>query len=160
MMSDDERADLIAMYVAGPDVVDVALAGITAAGWDAREAPGEWSPRQVVHHLGDSETTSAIRLRRLLVEVDPLIQGYDQDAFAATLHYDRDPALSLALFRAVRASNAELLTRMTDPDWSRTATHSADGPYSAADWLRIYGVHAHEHADQISRARAAANGAD
>ena len=151
-----ERADLIAMYVAGPDVIDQALAGITPSEWDATEAPGEWSPRQVVHHLADSETTSAIRLRRVLVEDDPLIQGYDQDAFASVLHYDRDPAVSLALFRAVRASTAELLDRMSATDWQRHGTHSDTGAYPLDDWLRIYGVHAHEHADQIGRARAAA----
>lgn len=151
-----ERADLIAVYVAGPDVIDRALSGITAAEWDATEAPGEWSPHQVVHHLADSETTSAIRLRRVLVENDPLIQGYDQDAFARVLHYDRDPARSLALFRAVRASTAELIDRLTEVDWQRQGTHSDTGPYTLDDWLRIYSVHAHGHADQIGRARATA----
>ncbi len=157
-MTPDERAELIAMYVAGPDVIRQTLAGITAEEWDATEAPGEWSPRQVVHHLADSETTSAIRVRRILVEDDPLIQNYDQDAFARLLHYDRDPAVSLALFAAVRASTAEILHRMSDADWLRPGTHSEAGPYSAEDWLRSYGVHAQDHADQIGRARAAARG--
>ncbi len=154
-MTTDERTDLIAMYVAGPDVIEQALAGITAEEWDVTEAPAEWSPRQVVHHLADSETTSAIRIRRILVEDNPLIQSYDQDEFARLLHYDRDPAVSLALFAAVRASTAELLQRMSDADWRRPGTHSEAGAYSAEDWLRSYGVHAHEHADQIDRARAA-----
>lgn len=157
-MSPKTRAELIAMYGAGPDVIDQALAGITPAEWDSPEAPGEWSPRQVVHHLADSETTSGIRLRRVLVEDDPLIQAYDQDAFARMLHYDRDPAPSLALFRAVRSSNAELLAGMTDADWQRRGTHSDSGLYTLGDWLRIYGVHAHEHAAQIGRGRAAATG--
>ncbi len=156
-MTPDERADLLTMYIAGPDIIDLALARITADEWDATEAPGEWSPRQVAHHLADSETTSAIRLRRLLVEDDPLIQNYDQDAFARVLHYDRDPAFSLALFRAVRSSTAELLQRMSDADWQRSGTHSESGPYSVEDWLRIYGIHAQDHADQIGRARTAAN---
>ena len=157
-LSPAERAELIAMYVDGPDVIDRALSGITSSEWDATEAPGEWSPRQVLHHLADSETTSAIRLRRLLVEDDPLIQGYDQDAFARLLHYDRDPAVSLALFRAVRASTVEVIERMTDTDWSRQGRHSDTGTYTLEEWLRIYGVHAHEHADQIDRSRAATSG--
>ena len=157
-MLPNERAGLIARYVAGPDVIDEALAAITPAELDTPEAPGEWSPRQVVHHLADSETTSAIRLRRLLVEDDPLIQGYDQDAFARVLHYDRDIGPSLALFRAVRSSTAELLRLMSDADWQRSGTHSESGPYTSADWLRIYGVHADEHAAQIGRGRAAARG--
>ena len=157
-MTPDERAELIAMYVAGPEVIRQALAGITTDEWDAKEAPGEWSPRQVIHHLADSETTSAIRIRRILVEDDPLIQNYDQDEFARLLHYDRDPAISLALFAAVRASTAEILYRMSDADWLRRGTHSEAGAYSAEDWLRSYGVHAGDHADQIGRARTAARG--
>jgi hypothetical protein len=155
-MDADERAILVDRYKKGHRVVTETLAGISDAELDAREAPGEWSPRQVVHHLADSEMTSAIRLRRLLAEENPVIQGYDQEEFARVLHYDRPIDASLALFGAVRASTAELLDRMTEDDWARQGTHSESGPYGVADWLRIYAVHAHDHADQIRRARAAA----
>ena len=62
-----------------------ALDGITPEELDARERPGEWSPRQVAHHLGDSEMTSAIRIRRMIAEDNPLLQGYDQELFAEVL---------------------------------------------------------------------------
>jgi len=153
-MDTAERQDLIARYADGPRVIDEALAGITEAELDAREAPGEWSPREVVHHLADSEMTSAIRLRLLLAADDPTILGYDQEAFARRLHYDRPIAASLAAFRAARATTGELLERMTDEDWARAGTHTESGRYGAEDWLRIYAAHAHEHADQIRRARA------
>jgi hypothetical protein len=64
--------------------------------------PGRWSAREIVHHLADSEMTAAIRLRRLLAEERPAIQGYDQEEFARRLHYDRPHEASLELFRAVR----------------------------------------------------------
>jgi hypothetical protein len=95
-----------------------------------------------------------MRLRRMLVEDRPLIQGYDQDEFARVLFYDRPVEASLAAFKAARDTTAEILTRMTDAQWQREATHSESGRYSAHDWLRIYAVHAHEHADQIRRALA------
>ncbi|MDQ3548373.1 MAG: DinB family protein [Chloroflexota bacterium] len=152
-MNPTERAQLIEQYMDGYRVVAEALAGADDAAMDAREAPGEWSPREVVHHLADSEMTSAIRIRRLLVEHNPLVQGYDQDAFAARLWYDRPIEQSLDAFRLARSSTAELLTRMSDADWQRGGTHSDSGTYTAEEWLRIYAVHAHEHADQIRRAR-------
>jgi hypothetical protein len=37
-------------------------------------------------------------------------------------------------------------------------TYSESGAYTVEDWLRIYGVHAHDHADQIRRARATVQG--
>ncbi|MDP9364230.1 MAG: DinB family protein [Chloroflexota bacterium] len=151
-----ERERLVARYKEGYRVVTDALVGITDVQLDARKAPGEWSPRQVIHHLADSETTSAVRLRRLLAEEHPVIQGYDQDEFARVLRYDRPIDAALALFGAVRASTAELLDRMTDADWARQGTHSESGPYGVEDWLRIYAGHAHDHANQIRRAREAA----
>ena len=97
-----ERDRLIDRYAAGYAAIEAALAGITDLEWEAREAPGEWSPREVVHHLADSEMTSAIRVRRLLAEDDPEIVGYDQEAFARRLRYDRPVEGSLAAFRGAR----------------------------------------------------------
>ena len=109
-----------------------------------------------MHHLADSETTSAIRLRKLLVEDQPLIEGYDQDAYAARLKYnDREIGPALDSFRSARATTAQLLDSMTDKDWQRVGTHSESGSYSTEDWLEIYAAHAHNHASQIGRLREA-----
>ena len=43
-------------------------------------------------------------------------------------------------------------------DWTRNGTHGQFGPMSPEKWLEWYGPHAHDHADQIRRARAAAHG--
>ncbi len=152
-MTPFERAQFVEQYMDGYRVIVEALGGADDATLDSREAPGEWSPREVVHHLADSEMTSAIRIRRVLVEDNPLIQGYDEAAFATRLWYDRPIENSLEAFRLARATTAEILTQMSDADWQRGGTHSDTGPYTAEDWLRIYAVHAHEHADQIRRAR-------
>lgn len=157
-MDRQTRDRLVKQYGDGFRVISEALDEITEAELDAREAPGEWSPRQVVHHLADSEMTSAIRIRRMLVEDAPLVQGYDQDEFAARLHYDRPIHASLAAFKAARETTSELLERMTDADWQRNGTHTESGHYTASEWLEIYAVHAHEHADQIRRARATVSG--
>jgi hypothetical protein len=145
------RAELLARYAAGPAVVRAALAE-AGADLDATPAGGGWSPRQVVHHLADSETTSGIRLRRLLAEESPVIEGYDEELFARTLRYDRPVARSLALFEAVRASALELLELLDESAWARAGTHSESGPYSVSRWLEIYAEHAHEHAAQIRQA--------
>lgn len=153
-----ERERLIARYEDGYRAVTDALEGMTAAEWEAREAPGEWNPREIVHHLADSEMTSAIRLRLLIAEDRPTILGYDQDAFVANLFPDRPTEPSLAAFAAARDATAPILRRLDEEQWQRAGTHSESGPYSVADWLRIYAVHAHDHADQIRRARATVSG--
>jgi hypothetical protein len=110
------RRALIDAYRRGPEEVRAAVAGATGVELDARPAPGEWTAREVVHHLADSETMSTIRL----------------------------------------AGNVELLERLDESDWSRQGTHTESGPYSVETWLSIYAAHAHDHADQIRRARATA----
>jgi hypothetical protein len=155
MLDAKARAPLIARYRDGYAEVMRALAGIGADEWDRRPAPGKWSPREVVHHLADSEMTSAIRLRRLLAEDGPAIMGYDQDEYARRLHYDRPVETSLAAFRAARESTAALLDAMSDDDFGREGTHSESGRYTVVRWLEIYARHAHEHAQQIRRCREA-----
>jgi hypothetical protein len=148
------RRALIAQYRSGyQDVVD-ALAGADDASLDTRPGPGTWSAREIVHHLADSEMTSAIRLRRLLAEDNPTIVGYDQEAFARRLHYDRPIAASLEAFRWARESSAEILDRLSEAEWARAGTHSESGPYGVTRWLEIYAEHARGHAAQIRRARA------
>jgi hypothetical protein len=147
-----ERARLIATYKEGPEVVARAVASLSDAELDRRPSPDDWTAREVVHHLADAETRSAVRLRQLLAEDAPTIQGYDEELYARTLHYDRPVATSLELLRAVRASTAELLDRLTDADFARTGTHTESGPYSVDTWLGLYAAHAHDHADQLRRA--------
>lgn len=151
----DRRRELIEKYRRGYDEVAAALEGAADADLDRRPAPGKWSAREIVHHLADSEMTSAIRLRRLIAEEHAVIQGYDQEQFARVLFYDRPIAASMAAFGAARATTAEILDRLTPEQWTRTGTHSESGAYSVDRWLEIYAEHAHEHAMQIRRARGA-----
>ena len=69
--------------------------------------------------------TSAIRLRRLIAEDDPLIVGYDGDEFAVRLHYaDRPIEPALAAIAAARSTTAQILDGLTEAEWARTGTHS------------------------------------
>jgi len=151
-MDKHERDGLIARYRAGYQEVAEALQGITEDELD-RSADGEWTPRQIVHHLADSEMMSAIRIRRLLTETEPVIHGYDEGAFAEKLTEDRPIEPSLQAMRWARETSAQLLDRMSDRDWRIVGTHTESGRYTTEDWLKIYASHAHDHAAQIRRAR-------
>ena len=153
-MTTQERQTLIDQYRAGVDEVVQALEGFPPAQLTARPFPGKWTAREIVHHLADSESTSAIRLRKLLTEEHPVIQGYDQDAYAVRLRYnERDHAPALEAFRSARTTTAQLLESMSDADWRRAGWHSESGLYPAETWLAIYAAHAHNHAAQVRRLR-------
>ena len=148
-----ERDQLIAQYEDGYRAVAESLLKITPDELDVSPAPGKWTPRQIVHHLADSEMTGAVRFRVLLATEQPAINAYDQDAFAARLHYERPHEASLEIFRAARASTSELMGCLTDADWLREGTHSEMGRFGLETWLRLYAPHAHRHAEQIRLAR-------
>src|SRR6202140_1440078 len=117
------REELTARYKDGFRLVVAAREGAIDAELDAAPAPGKWSAREIVHHLADSEMTSAIRLRLLLAEEHAAIRPYDQELFARRLYYDRPIAASLQTFQAARTSTAELLDRLTESEWAREGTH-------------------------------------
>jgi hypothetical protein len=155
-MDTQTRAALIAKYKDGYREVTAALDGASDKDLDARPAPGKWTAREIVHHLADSEMTSAIRLRLLVAEENAAIRPYDENLFAARLHYERPIAHSLLAFQAARLSTGDLLDSMTDAEFEKRGTHPEHGSYGVERWLEIYAEHAHKHADQIRRARASA----
>ena len=152
-MDRQRRAQLIEQYKDGYRAVSAAIAGATDAELDAKPGPGKWSAREIVHHLADSEMTSAVRLRLLVAEERALIRPYDQEEFARNLYYDRPIVNSLLAFEAARTSTADLLDRLSDADWAKEGTHPEHGRYGVERWLEIYADHAHNHAGQITRAR-------
>ena len=147
-----ERERLVALYRDGYRAIVEALHGATEDELSERPAPAKWSAREVVHHLADREITAAVRLRMLLALERPTIQGYDQDAFAMRLHYDRPHEASLEAFRYARESTAQILDRLSEEEWLRSGTHTDIGAYGVEKWLEIYGSHAHSHARQIIEA--------
>ena len=152
-MDKPTRAALIRRYTEGYAAVEAALAGITAAELDNPDAEG-WTARMVAHHLADSEMTSAMRLRKLIAETNPVIWGYDEELYSRTLFYDRRPIEpSLLAFRAARESTTAILENLPDDAWSRAGWHTESGLYTVERWLEIYAAHGHDHADQIHRAR-------
>jgi hypothetical protein len=143
-MDSDVRSTLIEMYAAGHDEVVRALEGFPAGQLTARPIPGKWSAAEIVHHLADSEMQSAVRLRKLLAEPAPVIQGYDQEEWAVKLHYNERPiGPSLAALKAARETTLQLFA------------HTDSGSYHCERWLEIYAEHAHGHARQIAALKAA-----
>ena len=151
-----QRAKLIQQYRDGYDQVARALDGFPAGKLTARPFTGKWTAAEIVHHLADSEMTSAIRIRKLLAEPFPVIQAYDQERFAELMHYQERPIEpSLQVFRYARASTAQLFEHMSEADWRKLGWHSEAGSYHTERWLEIYAAHAHGHAEQIERLKAA-----
>ena len=152
-MTREEREALVDQYKDGYRVVAEALLKATPEELEAKPSAAAWSAREIVHHLADSEMIAAVRFRRLLAEERPTFEPCDQDVFARRLHYDRPHELSLELFKAARESTGELMNCLSEEEWLREGTHTKYGRFGLDTWLKIYGPHAHRHAEQIRVAR-------
>jgi len=135
--------------------LEARLAGLSAEELGRPEAPGKWSIAGVVQHLADSEVAWAWRLRLVVSQESPTLTGYDQDAWAARMGYDRaraEPALEL--LRVLRASNLRLLEALPEAELERVAVHAERGEETIEHMIRLNAGHDLAHLRQIDRIRA------
>lgn len=132
------------------------LKGLTSRQLGQREAPDKWAIRHVIQHLVDSETVWAWRMRLVLSQDRPTITGYDQDAWAERLGYDRtDVGQALDEFAVLRRANLRLLKRAAPADLDRVGVHSERGEESVRHMMKLYAGHDTVHLNQIKRIRGA-----
>ena len=145
--------DFAAEYEASTQLFLQLVNSLKESDLDRSDAEG-WTPRQVIHHVADSEAQSYARLRRLIAEPGTQIQGYDEGKWAenSTLAYsDSDTAASVEVFAAVRKSSHLLLLRLSEAQLDNKGVHSESGEYSVRTWLQTYTNHPKDHADQIRK---------
>lgn len=113
--------------------------------------PGEWTVRQIVHHLADSHMSAVFRLKLPLTEDDAHFMTYDQDAFAELPDYALPIAPALMLLNGIHTRLVALLEGLTPEQWERTGTHPQWGVVSVANVASRYAVHCDVHIEQITR---------
>jgi len=91
-----------------------------------------------------------------VAEKDPVVLGYDENAWAVRFDYHNHPLdAALTVVDAMRANTAALIRRLPEEAWTKEGRHSESGRYTAEDWLTIYAEHLEEHARQIENNLAA-----
>lgn len=151
-----EISELLERFRRGGDVVAMSMMGAAGPELDFVSEPGKWCVRQIVCHLADSEVVGAMRFRQLIAEDNPVIQWYDEGAWATRLDYARrKPSHAIETFRRTRSENFDLLTGVPEEDFNRPGTHSKLGPVTLLSVLKMYAEHAENHVVQLRGVRAA-----
>lgn len=140
-----------------PDWLRARTASLDDARRRRPEAPGKWSVHDAVQHLTDAETAFLWRTRLVAAEdVEPTLQPYDQDRWAARLRYADAPfAEVLEELGAMRRRNLRLLRTLGPEERARTGIHVERGPESLDLMLRLMAGHDLVHRRQIERILAA-----
>lgn len=77
---------------------------------DLRYAPGKWTVREVIGHLGDCERVLSYRLLRFLRQDATPLSGFDHEAYVPAGRFERRTlGEHLAGFRAVRHATIALV---------------------------------------------------
>jgi hypothetical protein len=74
-MNRAEIDEKIEQYGRGFDLLTAALAEVPFEAWSYRPAPDEWSVHEIIVHMADSESMSALRARKLIVEPGSMLDG-------------------------------------------------------------------------------------
>jgi uncharacterized damage-inducible protein DinB len=155
-MGSSRSGDLIREYLDGPVQVKRMVSDLTAEQLLARPVPGRWSTIEVVCHLVDSEQAWCHRMKRVIAEERPLIIGYDESRFTATLAYDRhDLQEELALLDGMRQQMGRILSGLPESAWSRTCVHTERGLMTLEEMLRAEVDHITHHMRHVLEKRKA-----
>lgn len=107
---------------------------------------GGWTARQVVHHLADSHMNAFIRTKWALTEDTPTIKAYNEKAWAETPETKLDPALSIALLKALHAKWTALLQNLGPNDFKLEFLHPVTKKITPMDRnIAIYAWHGEHH---------------
>jgi len=137
---------LIEQYSAGAGRLAPSIAGLSKAELNAFPVPGTWSIQQIVLHMMDSDLIASDRMKRVAVEDNPTLMGYDETAFGLGLFYDQlDTGMACDVFEKNRLLTAEILRRLSEPTFARTGNHSERGRVSLTDLIETYVGHLDHH---------------
>jgi hypothetical protein len=144
------HTELIERYLKGPEIIGQAVRNVGPAILDRVPAPGKWSIRQYLVHVFDVELLVGGRVRQIVAEPGGNLVAFDQDKWAASLHYEAQPVEDvLAALAATRKVTANLLRKVSDAAWNNTGIHSKRGPLTLLSVMEIATNHCESHAKKI-----------
>jgi len=143
--------DAIARLRDFPAQLEALVLPLTDAQLD-HKMPGEWTTRQIVHHLADSHMSAVFRFKLPLTEPpSPNFMTYDQDAFAMLADYRLPLEPSLLIIRGLHVRFVALLESLTDAQWQMTGIHTSWGATTVAEVASRYADHCDNHIEQMTR---------
>jgi hypothetical protein len=153
-MDRTEIDEKIEQYGRGFDQLGAVLADIPREAWGYRPEPSEWSVHEIIVHMADSESMSALRARKLIAEPGSMLMGYEEAKWADSLAYrEQRVEDALEIIRLARLTTYELLKRQPDEIFDHHVIHPEypGQPYTFEQWLDIYARHIPDHIQQIEK---------
>jgi uncharacterized damage-inducible protein DinB len=147
---------LIASYAKGHERLKQAVAGVTEEELMFKQAPDQWSIKEIVIHLCDAEVVAVHRIKKVISEPNPQLLAFDQDRWSSRLTYqEQDHELQMEIFRLLRLSLIPVLSKLASEDWSRSSMHNENGAMTLQEIVEHFVNHTDQHLQQIDRVKLA-----
>ena len=110
----------------------------------------EWSAAYVVHHVADGELHFAARYLHTLGSDNPTMVFFEEERYPQALFYaKRSVAKSLASIVGIRAMVLEVLSEVSENDWSRITTATDGEVFSLLQLVEKADRHLQSHTEQL-----------
>ena len=138
--------ELIEQYARGGEKLSLAIRGLGRDDLRAVPIPGKWSTQQVVIHLADAEAALADRIKRVIAMDEPALLAWDENKFAANLHYnDQSAQDAVASVDLTRRQIVRILTALPASAFQRAGIHNERGRQTLLDILNFAVWHLDHH---------------
>jgi hypothetical protein len=153
----NKQLEMVNKFTKVLDEFDAVIKKVPEEGLDWSEKEGEWSIRQVIHHIADDCNVYAFIIEQALALPEPKIVFGDfpgNEAWADGLGFDKRPVQTpLDLIHAHRAFLAELVGHFKDR-WEKKAmfydqTNKKIGENTVEEMISMLTDHMTEHTQMI-----------
>jgi hypothetical protein len=146
--------DPLSVYSSTPAGIRNLLRGLTPAQLRKRPAGNRWSIAELVCHFCDAEWAMGFRIRKAIAEPGSPLQAYDQNKWAARLHYgEMDCRARLRLFTELRQSHLALIRLLSKSELRRYGIHQERGKETVERMIHMLAGHDVNHLLQITALR-------
>lgn len=151
-LTTEEKNDCIKIIEQLPAALKFVIKGLTDEQLDTPYRPGGWTPRILVHHLGDSHLNAFIRVKLALTESEPVIKPYYEDRWAKLADYSQTPIdISIKLLEGLHSRWVILLRSLSNDDLNRIFFHpERNRSLTVRGILIIYAWHCKHHLAHIT----------
>jgi uncharacterized damage-inducible protein DinB len=130
-----------------------AVKGASDAQLSRRPDDKNWSAKEVICHMRDTEESFMQRFQVIMAMDDPKLFPVEPDRWATERQYLRnDTAEALDAFRTRREETLRFLRELRPEQWERAGVHATRGPITIRDFVGLMAWHDDNHLDQLKRA--------
>src|SRR5579864_9092052 len=141
----------VAALAAIPDQLEAA---VREAGASTNQAAGDdWTPAEIVGHLGDAARYWGARMLRVVREDEPALPYWDENTMVDLAAYRyRDLDELLRVLRLTSAGNVTFLRALPAEAWERAGMHETRGRITLREIVATEAGHQQGHVRQLRAA--------